>query len=242
MNQLALAVDYQPVDNHIRVEQYLPLVKRIAYHLYLRLPASIQIDDLIQAGMLGLLDAVERFDPSVGTSFESYAGLRIRGAILDELRRLEWTPRSVSQKSRLVAAAIRSVENRQGRSASDREIAVEIGVSLDEYHQILLDSAGRQIISLECLLTNEEPMLDSIVAEGVDQSAHIEFDELKQRLALLIGELPEREQLVIALYYVDELNLREIGAVIGVSESRVSQIHSQTLLRLRARIELTGES
>ncbi len=213
-----------------------PLVKRIAYHLMSRLPASVQADDLIQAGMIGLIEASRKFDPEQGASFETYAGIRIRGAMLDEIRRTDWTPRSVHRKAREVAEAVRRIENDKGRDARDVEVANEMGISLEEYHKILQDSTGCRIFSFE-----DPGMLGE---EGIPQSGRhtdqpletLQKSDFKQGLADEIKGLPERERLVMALYYDEELNLREIGEILGVSESRVCQIHGQALIRLRARM------
>ncbi|MGB5260331.1 MAG: RNA polymerase sigma factor FliA [Gammaproteobacteria bacterium] len=213
-----------------------PLVKRIAYHLMSRLPASVQADDLIQAGMIGLIEASRKFDPEQGASFETYAGIRIRGAMLDEIRRTDWTPRSVHRKAREVAEAVRRIENEVGRDARDVEVAEEMGLSLDEYHKILQDSTGCRIFSFE------DP--GTLGDEGYPQSNRqpnqpletLQKSDFKQGLANEIKGLPERERLVMALYYDEELNLREIGEILGVSESRVCQIHGQALIRLRARM------
>jgi RNA polymerase sigma factor for flagellar operon FliA len=213
-----------------------PLVKRIAYHLMSRLPASVQADDLIQAGMIGLIEASRKFDPEQGASFETYAGIRIRGAMLDEIRRTDWTPRSVHRKAREVAEAVRKIENEMGRDARDVEVAKEMGISLEEYHKILQDSTGCRIFSFEDPgMLGEEGMTQS--SRHVDQPLeNLQKSDFKQGLADEIRGLPERERLVMALYYDEELNLREIGEILGVSESRVCQIHGQALIRLRARM------
>ncbi|MDH5469715.1 MAG: RNA polymerase sigma factor FliA [Gammaproteobacteria bacterium] len=218
------------------VVHHEPLVKRIAYHLMSRLPASVQADDLIQAGMIGLIEASRKFDPEQGASFETYAGIRIRGAMLDEIRRTDWTPRSVHRKAREVAEAVRKIENAVGRDARDVEVAEEMGLSLNEYHKILQDSTGCRIFSFE------DP--GTLADEGYPQSnrqpnqplENLQKSDFKQGLAEEIKGLPERERLVMALYYDEELNLREIGEILGVSESRVCQIHGQALIRLRARM------
>jgi RNA polymerase sigma factor for flagellar operon FliA len=213
-----------------------PLVKRIAYHLMSRLPASVQADDLIQAGMIGLIEASRKFDPDQGASFETYAGIRIRGAMLDEIRRTDWTPRSVHRKAREVAEAVRKIENEKGRDARDVEVAETMGLSLEEYHKILQDSTGCRIFSFE-----DPGMLSEDGIPEPGQHADQPLDTLQKsdfRLGLAeeIRGLPERERLVMALYYDEELNLREIGEILGVSESRVCQIHGQALIRLRARM------
>ncbi len=218
------------------VNEHAGLVKRIAYHLMNRLPPNVQSDDLIQAGMLGLLEASKNYDPTQGASFETYAGIRIRGAMLDEIRRSDWTPRSVHRKARMVAEAMREIENAEGRDARDVEVAGALGMSLEEYHQILKDATGCRIFSLD-----ELTAVSDTLPLQMESSAETPFDGLqksafKQALADAIAGLPERERLVIAMYYDDEMNLREIGQVLGVSESRVCQIHSQATLRLRSRL------
>lgn len=217
------------------VMQHAPLVKRIAYHLMGRLPNTVQLDDLIQSGMLGLLEALKHYDASQGASFETYAGIRIRGAMLDELRRSDWTPRSVHKKSRMVAEAIREVENRVGRDAKDAEVAEFMNIGLTEYHQILQDSASCKTFSVEELVQGEDGVIDEVHDDQQPDEALVR-QNFQKALAKAIAELPERERLVISLYYDEELNLREIGKVLDVSESRVSQISSQAMLRLRARL------
>ncbi|TBU98282.1 RNA polymerase sigma factor FliA [Stutzerimonas kirkiae] len=219
------------------VEQYAPLVKRIAYHLLARLPASVQVDDLMQAGMIGLLEAAKKYDMGKGASFETYAGIRIRGAMLDEIRKGDWAPRSVHRNSRMVSEAIRAVESRTGRDARDQEVAAELEVSLDEYYGMLGDTLGSRLFSFDDLLQGEHGEFGEN-----DDSAHpepfrdLEDERFQRALAGAIANLPEREKLVLSLYYDEELNLKEIGQVLGVSESRVSQLHSQCAARLRARL------
>lgn len=217
------------------VAQHVPLVKRIAYHLMGRLPDTVQIDDLIQSGMLGLLEAIKHYDPGQGASFETYAGIRIRGAMLDELRRADWTPRSVHKKARMVAEAIREVENRLGRDAKDSEVAAHLGIGMDEYGHILQDAVSCKTFSVEELVQGEDGVIDN-VRGGSQPDEQLMQHDFQNALARAIAELPERERLVISLYYDDELNLREIGKVLDVSESRISQICSQAMLRLRARL------
>ncbi len=218
------------------VIRHAGLVKRIAYHMMNRLPPNVQADDLIQAGMLGLLEASRNYDPTQGASFETYAGIRIRGSMLDEIRRSDWTPRSVHRKARMVADAMRIIENEEGRDARDSEVADALDMSVQQYHQILKDASGCRIFSLDELSAvgeiAPERSLDSLQGpfEGYQK------DAFKQALADAIAGLPERERLVVAMYYDDELNLREIGLVLGVSESRICQIHSQATLRLRSRL------
>jgi RNA polymerase sigma factor for flagellar operon FliA len=219
------------------VESHATLVKRIAYHLMSRLPASVQVDDLIQAGMIGLIDASRKFDPDQGASFETYAGIRIRGAMLDEIRRTDWTPRSVHRKAREVAEAVRKIENEKGRDARDVEVAEVMGLELDEYHKILQDATGCRIFSFEDPGNAGEEGYASNNRELNQPLDTLQNEDFKEGLAGAIKGLPERERLVMALYYDEELNLREIGEILGVSESRVCQIHGQALIRLRARME-----
>ena len=219
------------------VKAHLTLVKRIAYHLVSRLPASVQVEDLIQAGLIGLMEAGAHFDPSQGASFETYAGIRIRGAMLDEIRRSDWVPRSVHRKARAVAEAMRGIEQAQGRDAEDAEVAKAMGVSLDEYHQILQDAAGCRLFSIDG--EDGESIHDTLSDERPGPETELAERDARREMAEAINGLPERERLVLALYYDEELNLREIGQVLGVSESRVCQIHSQALLRLKARVRGT---
>ncbi|MEJ1297558.1 MAG: RNA polymerase sigma factor FliA [Candidatus Sedimenticola sp. (ex Thyasira tokunagai)] len=236
MNGLASYTANQEQNADALVNKHAALVKRIAYHLMNRLPSNVQVDDLIQAGMIGLLEASRNYDPSQGASFETYAGIRIRGAMLDEIRRSDWTPRSVHRKARMVADAMRRIENDEGRDARDIEVADSLGMSLPEYHRILQDSSGCRIFSIEDLQSvGELPQANN--GKGLPGPFEgIEKDAFKEALADAIAGLPERERLVIALYYEEELNLREIGQVLSVSESRVCQIHSQATLRLRSRL------
>jgi len=219
------------------VNRHAPLVKRIAYHLMNRLPPNVQADDLIQAGMIGLLEAGRNYDPSQGASFETYAGIRIRGAMLDEIRRSDWTPRSVHRKARVVADAMREIENEQGRDARDVEVAEALGISLKEYHAILQDASGCRIFSLDELNSVGDVTRGEVGGVHAGPFEGLQKDAFKGALADAIAGLPERERLVMVLYYDEELNLREIGQILGVSESRVCQIHSQAALRLRSRLE-----
>ncbi|WP_166835738.1 RNA polymerase sigma factor FliA [Rheinheimera pleomorphica] len=219
------------------VERHAPLVKRIAYHLMARLPASVLVDDLIQSGMIGLIEAAKNFDGSKGASFETFAGIRIRGAMLDEMRRGDWTPRSVHRNARLIAETIAELEGLYGRDIKDIEVAEKLDISLDEYHHMLSDISSGRIIGIEDLGVSE----DVLVTSGDSDSDHLfenqASEAFHQDLAKTISSLPEREALVLSLYYNDELNLKEIGAVLNVSESRISQIHSQALVRLKARMQ-----
>ncbi|MFO7305974.1 MAG: RNA polymerase sigma factor FliA [Gammaproteobacteria bacterium] len=223
-------------DAEALVLRHAELVKRIAYHLAGRLPASVEVDDLIQAGMLGLLEAAANYTADRGASFETYAGIRIRGAMLDALRKLDWVPRSVHRKARAAAAAIREIESELGREARDDEIADRMGVTLDEYHRIVQDAASCRIASLDDTDEDDEGLLGRIEDERADPYRDATEEGFRAALAAAIQELPERERLVMSMYYDDELNLKEIGAVLKVTESRVCQLHGQALLRLKARL------
>jgi RNA polymerase sigma factor for flagellar operon FliA len=219
------------------VERHADLVRRIAHHLAARLPASVELDDLVQAGMMGLIEASRNFDAEQGASFETYASIRIRGAMIDEIRRGDWTPRSVHRKAREAAEVTRVLEQRLGRAASDAEIAQAMNLPMDDYNRLLEDTVSGQVLSLESHIEDHgEP---NVATERSPQRA-LEVGEFRQALAEAIGQLPEREQLVLSLYYEQELNLREIGAVLSVSESRVCQIHGQAMLRLRSRLGPLG--
>ncbi len=222
------------------VTRHAQLVKRIAFHLRSRLPPSVQTDDLIQAGMIGLLEASRNYDARQGASFETYAGIRIRGAMLDEIRRSDWAPRSLHRKVRQVSEAIRAIEVVVGRDARDDEIAQHLGIPLDAYHQLLQDAAGQKVFSFEELTGGDEAAADGLCGHTGGPADDLAMEEFREALAGVISTLPEREQLVMSLYYDEELNLREIGTVLSVSESRVCQIHGQALLRLKARMRDSG--
>ena len=216
------------------VARHAELVRRIAHHLAAKLPASVDVDDLIQAGMLGLIEAARNYDAGQGAGFETYASIRIRGAMIDEIRRCDWAPRSVHRRAREAAEATRRIEQATGRAAGAGEIAQAMQIPLDDYNRLLEDASRTQVLSLDGMVEdNGEPR----TARAHPSPEHaIEREQFQQQLADCIGQLPEREQLVLSLYYERELNLREIGAVVGVSESRICQIHGQAMLRLRARL------
>jgi RNA polymerase sigma factor for flagellar operon FliA len=228
------AADLPPIDE--LVLKHGELVKRIAYHVVSRLPAHIEVDDLIQAGMIGLLNAAQNYTPTKGANFETYAGIRIRGAMLDEARKSNWTPRSTFRHAKQVSQAMRSIENRTGRDARGQEIADVLGVSIEEYHRMVESAASSRLLSYEQLADDPEraSMLPETPEDGPETV--LEEDQFRDALARAVATLPERERLVLSLYYDDELNLREIGEVLEVSESRVCQIHGQAVLRIRARL------
>ena len=221
-----------------RVRDLAPLVKRIAHHMMASLPPSVEIDDVIQSGMMGLLDAARRYQTSEGAQFETYAVQRIRGAMLDGLRQCDWLPRGIRRSLRRVEAMISRLEQQNGRAPSESELATALDMSLLDYQQLLQDARGYQIVSYEDFSGDEEDSFLERHAVGPenDPLEFLEDRSVRQTLVDGIEELPEREKLVMALYYEQELNLREIGEVLGVSESRVCQIHTQAIARLRVRM------
>ncbi|MBP8127646.1 MAG: RNA polymerase sigma factor FliA [Aeromonadaceae bacterium] len=226
-------------DQTALIERHALLVKRIGLHLMTRLPSSVQLDDLLQAGMIGLLDAARNYDGSKGASFETYAGIRIRGAMIDEIRRGDWVPRSVHRNTRRISEAIDIVEQQHGRDAKDSEVARELGVSLDEYHSMLNEAACGRVVGIEDLGVSDDVLSGESDDDEDNNKTFTGFakERFQQALAEGISHLPEREALVLSLYYDEEMNLKEIGQILSVSESRVSQIHSQAMHRLRARMK-----
>ena len=235
MNGHAMYAEVENLGADDQIVRHAPLVKRIAYHLLNRLPPTVQIDDLVQAGMVGLLEAASNFDPDMGASFETFAGIRIRGSMIDEIRRSDWTPRSVHRKFRSVADAIRRIENETGEDARDADVAKALGISLSEYHQILIDSSSSRIYSIETMEDNTQDAGLPSSSESMPDEA-LSQDEYQRQLAESIRVLPEKEQLVMSLYYDDELNFREIGEILEVTESRICQLHGQALLRIKSRM------
>jgi RNA polymerase sigma factor for flagellar operon FliA len=227
------------IDQSALLTEYLPMVRRQALALQVRLPASIELDDLIQAGTVGLLEAMGRFNAGQGASFATFANQRIRGAMLDELRSRDWLPRSVRRSARAVDAAVRRLEQELGRAPEETEIAATLEMPLADYRRLLNDTNSGQLLPFEELMAEGgESRLESRALES--PSSQLLDQEKRQRLVEAIEELPEREKLLMALYYQEELNLKEIGAVLGVSESRVCQLHSQAVSRLRGRLAETG--
>lgn len=217
------------------LEEHMPAVRRQALSLQVKLPSSVELDDLIQAGTVGLLDALNRYDPQAGASFATFASQRIRGAMIDELRSRDWLPRSVRRKARSVDACTRKLEQQYGRAPEEREIAREMGVSLDDYHQLLADTNNGFLLPYEEMVAERgEP--EDLTEGAVSPVAALLAGEKRGQLKAAINALPEREQLVITLYYQEDLNLKEIGVVLGVSESRVCQLHSQAVSRMRGRL------
>lgn len=232
------AVAPQDMPQEALVLKHADLVKRIAYHLVSRMPPNVEVEDLIQSGMIGLLDAARHYTPSKGANFETYAGIRIRGSMLDEVRRSDWTPRSVHRGARAIAEAIRKIENDTGHEARPAEIATTMGITLDEYYKSAQDAASCRLFSFDQMGNTDEDgsPADFVRDEGPSPLDDLTEDGFRKSLGKAIEGLPEREKLVLSLYYDDEMNLREIGEVLEVSESRVCQIHGQALMRLRARL------
>jgi RNA polymerase sigma factor for flagellar operon FliA len=227
------------------IVDHLPLVKYLAQRIATRLPASVEVNDLISAGILGLIDAVEKFEPERGIKFTTYARRRICGAILDDLRSLDWAPRSLRKKARDLESTYAKLERELGRSVSDEEVAVEMGMALEEYHQLLGDLNGITIGGFETIADNQDDggsgLTDMLnyLPDSPERSPQFIFErsEIREYLTGAIERLPEKERLVISLYYHDELTMKEIGHVLGVNESRVSQLHTRAVLRLRGKLK-----
>ncbi len=230
----AMYAEAQKDQRDQRIIDNVALVKRIAYHMISRLPSAIQVEDLIQAGMIGRIEASKHYDPSQGASFETYAGIRVRGAMLDEVRHSDWSPRSLHRKMRELNEAVRDIENETGRDARDHEVASRLGIGLDEYHTILRDSASSKVFSLD--QADDEGHALNLSSADKEPFSALQKEGFQQALALSISELPEREQMVMSLYYNDELNMKEIGQVLDISESRVCQIHNQSLGKIRQKL------
>jgi RNA polymerase sigma factor for flagellar operon FliA len=222
--------------------RHAPLVKYVAGRLALRLPASVDIDDLISYGTLGLIDAIEKFNPNLNVKFETYAIARVKGSMLDGLRALDWVPHSLRQKARELERVYAKVESTLGRAATDEEIAIELGVAVPNLQQLITDIGRTNIVSLDDLWGESDGggtvrALDLIEDENAENpQINVEFADRKRMLAEAIGKLPERERLMVTLYYYEGLTVKEIAAIMGVSQSRISQLHSKAILRLRGRL------
>lgn len=227
------------LDNHAMLQQYSPLVRRLAHQMIAKLPANVEIDDLIQVGMIGLNDALSRFDTSQGVQFETFATQRIRGAMLDELRGADWMSRGNRKQQRSIEAAVHRLEQKLGRAPLESEIAQEMGISLADYQELLNKVRGTQLVYLEDMSGDEgdHDYLDRHVADKeADPLSQLNDRRLREALVAAIKTLPEREQYVMSMYYEQDMNLKEIAAVLGVTESRVCQLHSQSIARLRVKL------
>ncbi|MBK6852545.1 MAG: RNA polymerase sigma factor FliA [Burkholderiales bacterium] len=227
------------LDVNTMLKQYSPLVRRLAHQMIAKLPANVEIDDLIQVGMIGLTDALTRFDAGQGVMFETFATQRIRGAMLDELRGTDWMSRGNRKHQRDIETALHRLEQKLGRAPSEGEIAKEMGVSLAEYQDLLNKVRGTQLVYLEDMSgqDGDNDYLDRhVVEEGSDPLAQLSDHRMRQALVDAIKNLPEREQFVMSMYYEEDMNLKEIAAVLGVTESRVCQLHSQSIARLRTKL------
>ncbi|MFP4565432.1 MAG: RNA polymerase sigma factor WhiG [Spirochaetaceae bacterium] len=224
------------------VRQYAPLVKYVAGKVAIGMPHNVEFDDLVGYGVFGLFDAIEKFDPEKHVKFKTYAVTRIRGAIFDELRSIDWVPRSVRQKAREIEETVRKLESSLGRAASDEEVAKELNMSVKEYEKTILKVSGTSILSLnDVWYTGEDndkvSIADSIESpQSLNPDVIVEKDEIKRVIAQSIKELPEKEKKVLVLYYYEDLTLKEIGQVLEVTESRVSQLHTKAIMRLRTKL------
>jgi RNA polymerase sigma factor for flagellar operon FliA len=231
-----------PLSREEIIHKYLHLVKYVAGRISVNLPPHVEIDDLINEGILGLIDAIGKYDDTRGVKFETYAITRINGAILDALRALDWVPRAVRQKARELERVFAELENRIARVPDEHEVAKALGISLKEYHTLLLKIRGTAILSLEEFLPNEKghdvALLDTLRDSGPDATHLLETTEVKSTLAQAVESLPPQERTVITLYYFEGLTLKEIKNVLEVSESRVSQIHAQAVIRLRSKLRV----
>ena len=225
-------------DSSNQLKQYSPLVRRLAHQMIAKLPANVELDDLIQVGMIGLNDALSRFDPGQGVQFETFATQRIRGAMLDELRGGDWMSRGDRRHQRSIEAAVHKLEQRLQRAPSESEIADEMGMMLGDYQELLGKVRGTQLFYLEDLSgADGDDYLDRHVAdEGANPLAMLQDHRMREALVEAIGKLPEREQHVMSMYYEHDMNLKEIAAVLGVTESRICQLHSQSIARLRSKL------
>jgi RNA polymerase sigma factor for flagellar operon FliA len=222
-------------DKNSLLTEHMPLVKRLAYQMKAKLPPSVEVDDLVQAGMMGLLDAINRYEENHGAQFETYAVLRIRGAMLDELRSSDWMPRSTRANMRKVEQAMAALQQQLGRPPSESEVAKSLKLSLADYQELLGDSGGHQLVYYEDFHDDDgnDSFLDRYAVDDDDPLKSLLDTDFRQTVIDAIDALPPREKMLMGLYYEEELNLKEIGAVMGVSESRVSQLHTQAVARLR---------
>ena len=239
MQQIEISVE----NREAVIKEYAPMVKYVANRIAMRLPPHVEVDDLISVGVLGLIDAIDKYDSTRGAKFKTYAEFRVRGAILDELRSMDWVPRSVRQKASSMDGVVQKLQNKLGRPPEDDETAKEMGISLDELFTTLNETKSMPILSLEDLgiakeSGEQQSLLDCLAGKNdADPQTHLRLVELKEIIASAIDTLPEKERLMISLYYYEELTMKEIGGVLGITESRVSQIHSKAVFRLRNKLK-----
>ncbi len=224
------------------IKEYSPLVKFIAQKIAVRLPANIELDDLLSAGIIGLMDAIDKYDPARDNKFKTYAEFRIRGAILDELRAQDWIPRSMREKAKMIERTFAKLEQKLGRQASEEEAAKDLGMKLEEFQETLHQCKSISLLSLDEVGTfanGDRKSLLGLLESGRNFNPLVQLAgaELKDQLAQAIQELPEKQRMVLSLYYYEDLNLKEIGEVLEVTESRVSQLHTQAVLRLRSKLK-----
>ena len=243
--------DYRStVDPQVKDEiivEYAPLIKYIAQKIAARLPANIELDDLISCGVIGLMDAIEKFDPSRDNKFKTYAEFRIRGAILDELRAQDWVPRSVREKAKLVERTYQKLEGELGRPATEEEMCAELKINQDEFHDLLNKAKSISLLNIDDSATfnrGDRKLMMGLLdnKRSLNPAAAVNFKKIQERLKDGIKSLPEKQRLVLSLYYYEDLNLKEIGQVLDVTESRVSQLHTQAVLKLRGRLKRELES
>jgi RNA polymerase sigma factor for flagellar operon FliA len=228
------------LDRSAAVKHYAPLVRKLASQMIARLPSNVELDDLVQAGMIGLMDALARYETGHGAQFETFATQRIRGAMIDELRGGDWMPRSVRRSQRSIDTAIHAVEQRLKRSANETEVAAEMGLNLNDYQQLLGEARGAQLVYLDELggAESEDSFLDRHLGDERTEPSNVLGDaRFRGALIAAIENLPEREKQVMGMYYEHDMNLKEIGAVLGVTESRVCQLHAQAVSRLRSKLK-----
>jgi RNA polymerase sigma factor for flagellar operon FliA len=228
------------LDHNAMIRQYQPLVRRLAHHMMAKLPANVQVDDLIQVGLIGLSDALSRYEAGQGAQFETFATQRIRGAMLDELRENDWMSRGSRKSQKDIEQALHRLEHRLGRTPLESEIATEMGMSLSDYQSLLGKVRGTQLVYLEDMgrgSDDDDSFLDRHVADSDADPLNLLGDQrLREALVSAIKLLPEREQLIMSMYYEQDMNLKEIALVMNVTESRVCQLHSQSIARLRAKM------
>ena len=241
--QVVEEIEITPENREEVIKRYSPMIKYVANRIAMRLPPHIEVDDLISVGVLGLMDAISKYDSTRGAKFKTYAEFRVRGAILDELRSLDWVPRSIRQKASQVDKVVQELQAKLSRSPEDEEVAKEMGLSLDQFHDTLNETKSIPIFSLEDLglakdSGEQQSLLDCLAGKAdADPQTQIRLVELKEIIAKAIEGLPEKERLMVSLYYYEELTMKEIGAVLEITESRVSQIHSKAVYRLRTKLK-----